>query len=115
MTYWEKISRIEAKQTAKGLKEYGQMLEQNTAPALKDRIEYYQEELVDALKYSCWIVDAIDKVEADAYFKGIKAGVDKMLKRIRLADEIAVVDLEIIEKIASGILDEIGDGNGEML
>lgn len=73
MSYWDNISQIEAKQTAKGVEEYGQTLEQNQIPAVLDRITYIEEELVDALKYLEWLADGLrqsmmdDKPRCNAY------------------------------------------------
>ena len=35
----------------KGIKTYGQILEDNTGMSIKERLEYYEEELIDALMY----------------------------------------------------------------
>lgn len=51
MNYWDNISRIQAKQTSKGLATYGQTLEENTALTDTERITMLEEELVDALMY----------------------------------------------------------------
>lgn len=56
--YWRRVTEIADKQRSKGLAEYGQGLESNNAPLLK-RLEYLQEELVDALNYIEWIKDVI--------------------------------------------------------
>lgn len=65
MSYWDNISEIEAKQTAKGIKEYGQTLEQNQIPDVIERISYIEEELVDALKYLEWLKDGLQKEVVD--------------------------------------------------
>lgn len=57
--YWHNISEIEARQTAKGVKEYGQTLEQNQEPNVEERISYIEEELVDALKYLEWLKEGM--------------------------------------------------------
>lgn len=49
--YWNRICEIQARQTAKGIRTYGQRLEDNTAMDIKARLEYYEEELIDALMY----------------------------------------------------------------
>jgi len=59
--YWKNISDIEARQTAKGVKEYGQTLEQNQEPSVEERISYIEEELVDALKYLEWLKDGMNE------------------------------------------------------
>lgn len=63
--YWDNISRIEAKQTAKGIAEYGQILEENQIPSVLERIQYIEEELVDALKYLEWLADGLRQVSLD--------------------------------------------------
>lgn len=49
--YWENICEINRRQEEKGRKKYGVPLEENTTLNFEERIEYLQEELVDALKY----------------------------------------------------------------
>lgn len=49
--YWENICEIQEKQKQKGLSKYGRILEENTSMQTTERIEYLQEELVDALMY----------------------------------------------------------------
>lgn len=60
--YWERICKLSERQREKGMKTYGQGLESNPA-ALMSRIEYLQEELVDALMYCEWIKDKIKEGE----------------------------------------------------
>lgn len=62
MNYWENISKIEAKQTEKGVREYGQTLEENQLPTVLERISYIEEELVDALKYLEWLADGLRNI-----------------------------------------------------
>lgn len=50
-SYWENICKLNARQEIKGKSKYGMSLEDNTAMNIFQRIEYLQEELVDALKY----------------------------------------------------------------
>lgn len=52
--YWKNICQIAAKQRQKGMATYGKGLEDNHADAIT-RIEYLEEELVDALMYCEWI------------------------------------------------------------
>lgn len=54
--YWDNICKIACRQREKGMKTYGLGLEENPAAMLK-RIEYLQEELIDALMYCEWIKD----------------------------------------------------------
>ena len=49
--YWQAICRMNAEQEEKGVKKYGQMLEENVTLSREQRIEHAQEELIDALKY----------------------------------------------------------------
>lgn len=49
--YWDNICKIAEKQRQKGLDTYGQGLEDNEALSPVERIEYLEEELVDALMY----------------------------------------------------------------
>lgn len=50
-TYRDNIVELIDRQREKGLKKYGQTLEQNTTLSTVQRIEHAQEELVDALQY----------------------------------------------------------------
>jgi NTP pyrophosphatase (non-canonical NTP hydrolase) len=50
-TYRDNIVELIDRQREKGLKKYGQTLEQNTTLSTLQRIEHAQEELVDALQY----------------------------------------------------------------
>ena len=56
--YWDNICAIAEKQRAKGIETYGSGIETNPADIIT-RIEYLQEELVDALMYCEWIKDYI--------------------------------------------------------
>lgn len=56
--YWENITKIAEAQRSKGLKEYGMGIEENKLPVLT-RIEYIEEELVDALMYLEWIKNGL--------------------------------------------------------
>lgn len=56
--YWKNICAIAERQRAKGIATYGQGIEMNPADVIT-RIEYLQEELVDALMYCEWIKDGI--------------------------------------------------------
>jgi hypothetical protein len=54
--YWENICKIAEKQRNKGIETYGSGIEDNHAEIIA-RIEYLEEELVDALMYCEWIKD----------------------------------------------------------
>ena len=56
--YWENVCAMAEKQRAKGMKTYGTGIENNPADIIT-RIEYLQEELVDALMYCEWVKDYI--------------------------------------------------------
>ena len=49
--YWDNICKIARQQRDKGLKEYGQGLEDNTDLSTDERIKMVEEEMVDALMY----------------------------------------------------------------
>ena len=52
--YWKNICKIAEKQRSKGIETYGQGLEDNHCD-IEKRIQYLEEELVDALMYCEWI------------------------------------------------------------
>lgn len=56
--YWDNITKISDKQREKGLRDYGQGIEDNTAAVL-ERISYIEEELIDALMYLEWLKEGI--------------------------------------------------------
>lgn len=56
--YWNNICAIADRQRQKGMETYGKGLEDNNADVIT-RIEYLEEELVDALMYCEWIKDQI--------------------------------------------------------
>lgn len=60
MGYWENINKIYEKQRKKGIENYGMTIEQNQIPEVIERIEYLQEEMVDALIYCEWIKDKLN-------------------------------------------------------
>jgi hypothetical protein len=62
--YWERITQMSDRQREKGIKTYGQGLEHFTTPDAVKRIEYIQEELIDALMYLEWLKDIL-KGETD--------------------------------------------------
>ena len=51
MNYWDNVTEIYEKQRRKGIKAYGQTLEENTSLNIIERIEMAQEEMVDMLVY----------------------------------------------------------------
>lgn len=50
-TYWKNICDMQQRQTEKGIKTYGQTLEENDSLTDIERLEYLEEELIDALMY----------------------------------------------------------------
>lgn len=57
--YWERITRIANRQRRKGIDTYGQGVEDYITPDAIERIEYIQEELVDALMYLEWLKEKL--------------------------------------------------------
>lgn len=57
--YWERITQLAERQREKGISTYGQGLEQFTTPDALQRIDYIQEELIDALMYLEWLKDIL--------------------------------------------------------
>lgn len=58
--YWENIEAIANKQRQKGIETYGQGIESNLLDVEK-RIQYIEEELIDALMYLEWLKDGMKK------------------------------------------------------
>lgn len=56
--YWDRVCKLQDKQREKGIRTYGQGLEDNHEPVVK-RIQHIEEELVDALMYLEWLKDAL--------------------------------------------------------
>ena len=59
--YWERITAIANRQREKGICEYDQGLEANPADIVT-RLNYLEEELIDALMYIEWAKDYIDHI-----------------------------------------------------
>ena len=57
--YWRRITQMSDRQREKGIQTYGQGLEQFTTPDALKRIEYIQEEMIDALMYLEWLKDIL--------------------------------------------------------
>ena len=62
--YWDKINAIAERQRKKGMATYGQGLEKNPADVVT-RLEYLQEELIDALMYCEWIKESLGRADND--------------------------------------------------
>ena len=56
--YWERITDAANRQREKGIAEYGQGLECNPADIVT-RLNYLEEELIDALMYCEWIKEKL--------------------------------------------------------
>lgn len=65
MSYWDNISKMQQKQTNKGMFTYGQTLEQNIGLSVEERIIMLQEELIDALMYCEHLKVKLREVEDD--------------------------------------------------
>ena len=61
--YIENIYSLMKKQESKGLSTYGQLLQDNTSMTTVDRIEYLEEELVDALMYLEHLKESVKNLE----------------------------------------------------
>ena len=59
--YRDNINAIMDRQRNKGLETYGMGLEDNTDPSAIERIEYIEEELVDALNYLEWLKEKLSE------------------------------------------------------
>lgn len=62
--YWQRICRIAEKQREKGVETYGQGIESNPLNII-GRLEYLEEELIDALMYCEWIKDKLVELEGE--------------------------------------------------
>lgn len=65
--YWNNVCAMAEKQRCKGYATYGKGLEANKAEILT-RIEYLQEELIDALMYCEWIKESIAESKGEIDF-----------------------------------------------
>lgn len=59
--YWKRISDIKDAQTAKGVEEYGQTLEENTSITPIERLTMLEEELIDGLMYIEHLKECIEE------------------------------------------------------
>ena len=57
--YWNNISKLANRQRMKGIKAYGQGLEDNPAE-VNARIRHIEEELIDALMYLEWLKEGLN-------------------------------------------------------
>ena len=63
VSYWDKITAINSKQQSKGIKEYGQTLEENKELSVSETLTMLGEELVDALNYIERVKDLLQSNE----------------------------------------------------
>lgn len=63
VSYWDKITAINSKQQSKGIKEYGQTLEDNKELTVSETLTMLEEELVDALNYIEKVKDLLQSNE----------------------------------------------------
>ena len=63
VSYWDKITAINSKQQSKGIKEYGQTLEDNKELTVTETLTMLEEELVDALNYIEKVKDLLQSNE----------------------------------------------------
>lgn len=68
MHYWDNIKKMQQKQTEKGINKYDQILEENTKMTKNERIEYLQEEMIDALMY-CEHIKSFEEMSINDYQK----------------------------------------------
>ena len=61
--FWNRVTQINNKQRAKGIREYGQTLEENDDLSVIDTLTMLEEELVDALNYIEKIKDLLQSNE----------------------------------------------------
>ena len=62
--YWERICTMADKQRQKGIDTYGQGIEANKQDAIT-KIEYIEEELIDALMYLEWLKESLNGKETN--------------------------------------------------
>lgn len=103
MKYWERICKIQEEQTDKGIKKYGQILEENTGMTINQRIRYAQEELIDGLMY-------LEHLKENNY-SGISPN-EYQTAALRTANTKAMEDP--IEKITNGAMGLNGEA-GEVI
>ena len=63
VSYWDKITAINSKQQTKGIKEYGQTLEDNKELTVTETLTMLEEELIDALNYIEKVKDLLQSDE----------------------------------------------------
>ena len=88
--YWAEICKIQARQTEKGLKKYGQRLEDNEGLGVIERLEYLEEELIDGLMY-------IEHIKAILRKEGAIVPIDDLRKARGYLDKLiqSVEEVEV--------------------
>lgn len=88
-TYWQNICELNERQETKGKSKYGVYLEENTTLSKEQRIEHFEEELIDALKYAEHLKKTFkDKLTANDYQRmamRTRGEYDSQLAKIRNA------------------------------
>lgn len=87
--YWGEICKIQARQTEKGVKKYGQRLEDNEDLGVIERLEYLEEELIDGLMYIEHIKAAFRKEGALVPVDDLRAARGYLDKLIQSAEKEA--------------------------
>lgn len=88
--YWGEICKIQARQTEKGVKKYGQRLEDNEDLGVIERLEYLEEELIDGLMYIEHIKAAFRKGGAVVPVEDLRAARGYLDKLIQSVEEVDV-------------------------
>lgn len=88
--YWAEICKIQARQTEKGIKTYGQRLEENEGLSMIERLEYLEEELIDGLMYIEHIKAAFRKNGAIVPVEDLKVARGYLDKLIQSVEEVEV-------------------------
>lgn len=88
--YWAEICKIQARQTEKGVKKYGQRLEDNEDLGVIERLEYLEEELIDGLMYIEHIKAIFRKDGAIVPVEDLRAARGYLDKLIQSVEEVDV-------------------------
>lgn len=85
--YWSNVCEIQKRQTEKGVKKYGRRLEDNHDLRMTERLEYLEEELIDALMYIEHIKAAFREAGVFMSLGELKEARARLDKMIRVAEE----------------------------
>jgi len=87
--YWDRICKLQAKQTQKGLEKYGQVLEDNKVLSPTEVLTYLQEELIDGLMYAEHFKELLSTtVSCDIYANEYQAKAMRTMSEKTLADPV---------------------------